>query len=253
MTVQRVFEVAARACKHCFPNVRQEEVTLDDREDHFGKGTWDDVRHLLPRLAPSKNALAMSVFRRRKQRAGWLKCPDIANATMGPAAHSQQVAYEECLLATGLCADGSLADVSKLTRSWATALVTTVGPEARRLNAPSVLAQPESGQAWLVVLSLGRCLLGWPLRVLSSERRCLGLIAANSLDTLIVTDPYPCTTFQTWVSRPSFWTLFLDRFSEGILDWVSTQRFLDRVVSRLCVLEKVRRRGFKAGRLNKDF
>ena len=110
---------------------------------------------------------------------------------MAPPAHSQQVSYEECLLATPLRPDGSLGNTHRLTRSWMTALVKTVGQEAVNQQEPTILAHSASGLPYLVCLSMGRCLLGWPLRFISVEDGILGLIPTSPMATLIITDPCP--------------------------------------------------------------
>ena len=74
--------------------------------------------------------------------------------TMAAAAQSQQVGFEACLLAAQLKEDGTFEDIKWLTRSWATALVSTVGPQATRLQTPTILAHQASGQAFLIMLML---------------------------------------------------------------------------------------------------
>ena len=179
LSIDRLYDIGAHASNHCFPNVRQEHVTEDDMEETWGRGGWEEIRQHVPRLSVDRRSLARASYRPKsptRQTKTSIRPPSEANPTMSAPAHSQQVGFEACLLASELADDGTFVDTKYIIRSWSTALVHTVGPEAKHLQAPTVLAHQASGQPFLVVLSLGRCLLGMPLRVLSTERRVLGLI-----------------------------------------------------------------------------
>ena len=118
-----------------------------------------------------------------------IKKPQPGHKTCGAAAHSQQVAYEECLLTLDIHPDGHFVDLAPITQSWAAGLVRTVAATAIDLDSPVVLADMRAGQAFLAVLQLSRCVMGWPLRVLCEDHGVFGLLPLHHLHPLIITDP----------------------------------------------------------------
>jgi hypothetical protein len=62
-------------------------------------------------------------------------------------------------------------------------LVFTVQQTAVGVLEPTVLVHAASGSAYLIVLSLGRCVYGWPLRVQSAEKMLL--VMAHPIRALI--------------------------------------------------------------------
>ena len=118
-----------------------------------------------------------------------IKKPEQGHKTCGASAHSQQVAYEECLLQLEIHPDGHFVDLAPITRSWAAGLVHTVAATALDLDSPVVLADVRSGQCFLAVLQLSRCVMGWPLIVLCEDPGVFGLTTLLDLHPLIITDP----------------------------------------------------------------
>ena len=139
-------------------------------------------------LGRDKRSLSTAAFRPPTTSPGWLTKPSPVDPTVAAVAHSQQVAFEECLLACEV-RDGCFARLAPLTRSWTCQLVHTITTVAQDLYEPSILAHAQRGQAYLVFLGSGRCLWGWPLTVLSSDRCILGLGGMQKMVPLIVTDP----------------------------------------------------------------
>ena len=185
---QRVYNTAAAAARDAFPGVKQNMLTQQDYAGCFGRGRWDEVRAQVATLGRDKRSLSAMAFRPPATAPRWLTKPSPEDATMAAVAHSQQVGYEECLLACRV-RDGCFVRTDPLTKSWACALVHTVSTVAKDLYQPSVLAH--QGQAFLIFLSSGRCLWGWPLTVLDSDRCILGLDRMDKMVPLIVTDPCP--------------------------------------------------------------
>ena len=183
----RLYDVFASAAVKHFPNVRQEQITCDDRERCFGRGGLDQVRPYVAHLNRDRTSLGKRTFgpthRTRIQK------PQQGHKTCGAAAHSQQVAYEECLLALEIHPDGHFVDLSPITQSWAAGLVHTVAATAIDLDSPVVLADVRLGQAFLAVLQLSRCVMGWPLKVLCDDPGVFGLMPLRHLHPLIITDP----------------------------------------------------------------
>lgn len=92
------------------------------------------------------------------------------------------------MLALELHPDGHFVDLAPITRSWAAGLVHTVSATAIDLDSPVVLAERRTGQAFLAVLQLSRCVMGWPLEVLCEDPGVFGLLPLRRLQTLIITD-----------------------------------------------------------------
>ena len=88
------------------------------------------------------------------------------------------------------------AALAVLTRSWACGLVHTVADKAIDLQHPIMLASEAAGNAWLVIASLGRCLLGWPLEILDQPAGEAGFfvpivpLTLSDMKRLIITNPY---------------------------------------------------------------
>ena len=183
----RLYDVFASAAVKHFPNVRQQQITTDDRERCFGRGGLDQVRPYVAHMNRERNSLGKRTFgpTHRTQ----FKKPQQGQKTCGASAHSQQVAYEECLLALEIHPDGHFVDLAPITRSWAAGLVHTVAEKAIDLDSPVVLADVRSGQAFLAIVQLSRCVMGWPLEVLCVDSGVFGLCPLLQLHPLIITDP----------------------------------------------------------------
>ena len=101
-----------------------------------------------------------------------------------------EVGLEEALLALQWV-DGHVQDWEPVTRSWASKLVLTVADEAKD-HPPTLLACEKSGQVFLAILNLGRCVLGWPLQVVSTESLLLAFhwpLRIGMLQPLVITKP----------------------------------------------------------------
>ena len=189
ISIERLHNAGALAGKSEFRNVIQAEVTADDLEAHSGRGRWDEVRREVPRLSRDRTSLPMLAY--RCPEASPLRKPEDADPSCVPSAHAEQVGCEHCLLACPTADDGSISDFRLLERSWLCQLVHTVSSVAKDCEVPTVLVHQDSSTVWLIVLELGRSLLGWPLRVLCSQKMELGLCGLTNLTPLIVTDACP--------------------------------------------------------------
>ena len=194
--VQRLYDMVAKACEHTFPDVFQQQVTLNDVVHRTGQGCWGPVRQTVRRLGPHKNILGMANYMVREDGKG---ChiphipPSKACKTVAPSAHSGQVCMEECLLRLPM-ENGEVTDWSLVSKSWACGLVKAVAAEAVGLQQPTVIADMVAGQAYLVVFNGGHCLRGWPLDIYQEVEGHLllqRLLRPDTLATLIVTDPCP--------------------------------------------------------------
>jgi hypothetical protein len=174
--------MSCMAAPACFPSVAQEEITPTDWENTRGQGGLDEFREILPRWNRTRTGLASGCFR-PTEKATEIPRPIAGQKTCTSAAHSQQVALEECLLDCALLPDGSFQTVTAITHSWSSGLVFTVQQTAVGVLEPSVLVDETSGNAYLIVLSLGRCVWGWPLRVENAEK--MWLVMANPIQALV--------------------------------------------------------------------
>jgi hypothetical protein len=186
------------AAPACFPSVAQEDISPTDWENIRGRGGLDECRAILPRWNRSLSGLASGCYR-PTARATQIPRPVAGQKTCTSAAHSQQVAMEECLLDCALLPDGTFQTTTALTHSWTSSLVFTVQQIAVRVMEPSVLVDETSGCAFLIVLSLGRCVWGWPLRVENVERMLLVMVhPIQALVPVVLTSPHlgPAILFQ---------------------------------------------------------
>ena len=185
LSVERVYNVGAAAAVAAL-NTVNETVDADDLEEVFGKGGWDNVRRYVPLLGRDRTSLAMAAYRTPTRSS----VPKSVNSTptCGPSAHTQQIGCEEALLACALNSDGTFEAVTPLEQSWRSRLCEAVGSEAKRLHDPYVLIHQATGNAYLIVLNLHRCVMGWPLRILADVT--LGLCGLTKLEPLVVTDAY---------------------------------------------------------------
>ena len=187
ISIERLFDIIANAGVIHFPNVRQHKITGDDRERCFGRGGLDQVRRYVAHMSRDRTSLGKRTFGPTDRTR--IEKPQPGHKTCGAAAHSQQFAYEECLLALELHPDGHFVDLAPITRSWAAGLVHCVAATAIDLDSPVVLAERRTGQAFLVVLQLSRCVMGWPLQILCDDSGVFGLLPLLRLQTLIITEP----------------------------------------------------------------
>jgi hypothetical protein len=177
------------AAPACFPSVAQEEITREDWESARGQGGLAELREILPRWNRTRTGLASGCYR-PTEKATEIPRPIAGQKTCTSAAHSQQVAMEECLLDCALLSDGSFSTITALTHSWSSSLVFTVQQTAVRVTEPSVLVDETSGTAYLIVLSLGRCVWGWPLRVENAEKMLLVMVhPIRALVPIVLTSP----------------------------------------------------------------
>ncbi len=191
VAIERLYHIAAKAAAVTFPNVSQDTITSDDLEHAYGQGGWDMIRQHVARLGRDRRSLAQSNFTVTTANTTVPK-PQPGSKRCAAAAHSQQVALEECVLSLELTIDNEIVDLSPVTQSWACSLVHSTAAEAVDLEMPTVLVDECHGVAYLIILSLGRCLLGWPLRVQCPEKMTLALVyPLLKLTPLIVTQPYP--------------------------------------------------------------
>ena len=186
LSIDRVYNIGSSAAQAAFPNVYQDQVSVDEMESLYGRGNWNKARECL-QLGRTGKALARSTY--RSADSAWIRKPKVSDRTMAPSAHSQQIAFEECLLSAELGRDGSFVDTRALTHSWYCKLIHTVGAEAKNCEEPVVLVHRASGSAFLIVLSLARCLMAWPLSVVSVADAVLGLCPLKELMPLIITNP----------------------------------------------------------------
>jgi hypothetical protein len=135
--LERLLSIAAQAGLDCFPAVAQSSVTPDDVEAGWGRGGLSDVRSVLPRLDQKGMALTSSCFHPAATKTDVPK-PQVGQASCSAAAHSQQVALEECLLAAPVRSDGTFENYSAMERSWICSLVPTVGRNVSELVHRSV-------------------------------------------------------------------------------------------------------------------
>jgi hypothetical protein len=122
--------------------------------------------------------------------------------TCGPSAHSEQVGIEffvEHLRPQRDQHGRAKFENSALLRSrWATGLVHTVSKTAVGLERPYVLVHVPSGEAFVAIVVLGPCILGWPLRMLtvSTDEFLLAWVhplPSTGLTPLFASDPCPVT------------------------------------------------------------
>ena len=165
-------------------------------------------------FCPAGTACALvwrAVAFRHTEKATEIPKPIPGQKTCTAAAHSQQVALEECLLDCTLLPDGSFQNITAITHSWASGLVYTVQQTAVGVLVPSVLVHETSGSAYLIVLSLGRCVWGWQLRVHSAEKILLVMVhPIRALVPIVLTSPHlgPAIPSQVQVQEPhSFFRL----------------------------------------------
>jgi hypothetical protein len=190
INLDRLYLMSCLAAPACFPGVAQQGITQDDWEGIRGQGGLDEFRGILPSWNRTRTGLARGCFRPTEGPSRIPK-PTPGQKTCTAAAHSQQVALEECLLACELLPDGKFRDIVSITKSWACGLVHTVRATAVGVLEPSVLVHEISGCAYLVVLCLGRCVWGWPLRVQDTERMSLALVhPIHALVPIVLTDPF---------------------------------------------------------------
>ena len=191
INLDRLYLMSCLAAPACFPGVAQQEVTHEDWEGIRGQGGLDEFRNILPRWNRTRTGLASGCFR-PTDRAAAIPKPIPGQKTCTAAAHSQQVALEECLLECELLPNGKFQDTGVITKSWVSGLVHTVQQTAVGVLEPTVLVAETIGCAYLVILSLGRCVWGWPLRVLSTEKLLLTMVhPIPNLVPIVLTSPFP--------------------------------------------------------------
>ena len=189
ISIEHLHNAGALAGKSEFRNVLQTAVTADDLEAHSGRGRWDEVRREVPRLSRDRTSLPMLAY--RCPEASPLQKPCDKDPSCVASAHAEQVGCEHALLACPTADDGRISDFTPLERSWLCQLVLTVSSVAKDCEVPTVLVHQASSTVWLIILQLGRSLLGWPLRVLCSQKMEMGLCGLTNLMPLIVTDACP--------------------------------------------------------------
>ena len=202
---ERLYQKLIKATAITFPNVGQRSITVDRMEETSGPARALATEGVVAPLHAGK--LAKGAYTPNPQQH-WLKKPVGNHKTCKNSAFSQQVGLEECLLQSELAAQGCRAghlaaqqavehgyftDLRFVQKSGACGLVETVAEIAVDLEEPYVLASESRGTIWLVVCSLGRCLLGWPLRLVSEEEaffQPMLHMTQGELERIIITDPF---------------------------------------------------------------
>ena len=189
VSIERLHNAGALAGATEFRNVLQEKITADDLESHSGRGRWDEVRRDVPRLGRDKTSLPMLTY--RCPNTSSLRKPADEDPSCVASAHAQQIGCEHALLACPIDEHGDLLDITPLERGWLCQLVHTVSSEAKDCEVPTVLIHVKSSTPFLITSELGYSLLGWPLRVLCSNKMEMGLGGLTNLVPLVVTDACP--------------------------------------------------------------
>ena len=185
INVERVYNIGAEAAVAAI-NTVHERVDADDVEEAFGRGGWEEVRRHVPFLGQDHTSLGMKAY--RTPTSSSIPKSDAFVPTCAPSAHSQQIGCEEALLACSLNSDGTFESLTPLEKSWRSQLCECVAHEAKHMQDPYVLVFPETGNAYLIVLNLHRCVMGWPLRILADST--FGLCRLIKLEPLVLTDVY---------------------------------------------------------------
>ena len=200
ISVERLYHKITQATRNTFPNVGHVSVSAADLAATSGynrSAACEGVKARLHRGCLAKRAYSPLTS------GHWLPKPKHGYKTCRASAYTHQVGLEECLLRCtldpfpgrgGHARAGNpplLGDLRFLTKSWACGFVRTVAETAKDVLDPCVLVEERTASVWLVVASLGRCLLGWPLRIPSEsflvpERP----IRLRDLARIIITDPY---------------------------------------------------------------
>ncbi len=85
--------------------------------------------------------------------------------------------------------------VPQVSRLWVPGLVNTVREDAVGLQSPAILADSLTGHAFVALLTLGPCVLGWPLRTQrSGEDTLLTWIDDAVPEELFISDPFIATS-----------------------------------------------------------
>ena len=210
--VGRLFDALASSAVKAFPNVKQEQITSDDRERCWGRGALEELRPYVAHMNRQRTGLGKRMFGPTHKTQ--IKKPEPGHKTCGASAHSRQVAYEECLVQLEIHPDGHFVDLAPITRSLAAGLVHTVAATAPDLDSPVVLADVRSGRCFLAVLQLSRCVMGWPLKVLCVDPGVFGLTTLLDLHPLIITDPCLPSILKCTCSRVLTYTVaYIPSFS----------------------------------------
>ena len=199
IAIERMYHKMIKASGITFPNVGQVSIKPDDLEQTSGCNRRLACDGVLAPVYAGK--LAKPAFNPNPAQS-WVPKPAGDHKTCLASAFTQQVGLEECLLASELAsssaANGAVgkaffADLRFITDSWACGLVPTVAETATDLEEPFVIVSERLGLVWLVVCSLGRCLLGWPLQVVSAHDsffRPMRPLTEKRLMRIIITDPF---------------------------------------------------------------
>ena len=216
ISVERVFHKMIRTMPITFPNVGQTTVAAKELEETSGRGR--NHKATTGVVAPLDGvSLAKAAFVPNPQRS-WLRKPTGTHKTCRASAFSQQVGLEECLLQSELAVrHGGAAhraventffkDLRFMTKSWACGFVETVAETAVNLVTPYVLAEESTASVWLVVCSLGRCLLGWPLKLVDEDSAFFQPVLPmrrSKLARIIITDPFSTAEFANVPVEVSF-------------------------------------------------
>ena len=217
ISLERMFQKMIKTMPITFPNVGQTSIAAKDLEETSGHGRFHKACANV--IAPlHRGRLAKAAFSPDPHKS-WLKKPTGNHKTCKASAFSQQVGLEECLLQSQLAvhrggaAHGAVVDnafftdLRFMTKSWACGFVETVAETATNLLTPYVLARESTASLWLVVCSLGRCLLGWPLRLVEEGSAFFQPVlpmTRSKLERIIVTDPFTTADFANVPVEVSF-------------------------------------------------
>ena len=100
VNLHRLYDMAAKAGRHAYPDVMQQAVDAEDVVAAAGRGKERDWRKHVLRLGQSNTTFGMANY--MVQADGHAGChihkAAVGCKTMAASAHSSQVGFEECLL-----------------------------------------------------------------------------------------------------------------------------------------------------------
>lgn len=216
ISLDRMYHKLIRTSVDTFPNVGQATVDVEELESTSGSNRSLAASGAI--VATYGGSLAKAAFT-PDTKQHWIKKPVSGYKTCNAVAFSQQVGVEECLLQSELVAQRAVAanvavktnffkDLRFLRKSWACGLVPTVRDVAKQLLEPYVLGSISAGCLWLIPCSLGRCLLGWPLQLISAEDHFFQPrvpLTRASLKRIIVTDPLTTDEYANIPVKRKVW------------------------------------------------
>ena len=214
--LQRLYQIAHHGARSAFPGIHQECIDAEMFADSMRLPRATVTAGTVARLSRGQFALGQAAFQ-VSLRGSPIPRPQTGYKTCAPAGHSKQVGIE--LLMANLIpkrrpgGQAFFENAILVRRCWAAGLVHTVAEQATNLQQPAVLVDANLGCAFLAVVVLGPCILGWPLYALEGREAALALVPrlpAAGLAPLFVADPYLATERV----NHSFHPCWLPGFSE---------------------------------------